>query len=163
MMNEHKQQLIRDFSADIARMLVDWEIHKDINMERRAMLAYANQQSKKTIQWNLWWQRDLQTVWETIGPHWKDPATSRAVYEAFELLTANAAFAKLGVHWSIPLRTAARDALLLSASIVAHGELSHPICQHASARWSLWKNNTFVLGDHKNEIIGIPFVDKAKR
>lgn len=162
-MNEYKQQLIRDFSKDIARMLVDWEIHKNINMERRAILGYAQQSSKKAVQWNLWWQRDLQMAWDTIGPHWKDPATGRAVYEASEMLTANAAFAKLGVQWSIPLRVVARDALLLSSAIVAFGELSHPICQHAVARWALWKDQTFVLGDHQNQILGIPFVDKAKR
>lgn len=162
-MNAQKQQLIQDFSSDISRMLVEWEIFKDIDMERRSMLAYADVNQKKSLQWNLWWQRDLQAAWDAIGNDWKMPVTKNAVYAASDLLCSNTAISKLGVHWSIPLRTVARDALLLSAAIVAYGDLQHPTSQHAIARWKLWQHQTFVLGDYKNTILSIPFVEKAKR
>ena len=163
MMNVEKQQLIDDFASDVARLLVQWEAFKDIDMERRSTLGYAQANGKKPIQWNLWWQKDLQHAWDTIGAHWKDPATSRAVHRASDLLCSNAAFAKLGSSWSVPLRCVGRDALLISSAIVAFGELQHPVCQHAAARWALWKDNTFVLGDHKNAFLTIPFLDKGKR
>lgn len=163
MMNVEKQQLIDAFASDVSRLLVQWEAFKDIDMERRSTLGYAQANGKKPIQWNLWWQKDLQHAWDTIGTQWKDPATSRAVHRASDLLYSNAAFAKLGVSWSIPLRCVGRDALLMSSAIVAFGDLKHPVCQHAAARWKLWQENTFVLGDHKNAFVSIPFVDKAKK
>lgn len=162
-MNAQKQQLIFDFSTDVSRMLVEWEAFKDIDMERRSMLGYADVNQQKSVQWNLWWQRDLQAAWDAIGNDWKMPVTKNAVYAASNLLCSTAAFSKLGPQWSIPLRTVARDALLLSAAIVAYGDLWHPTSQHAIARWKLWQDQMFVLGDYKNTILSIPFVVKPKR
>ena len=163
MMNEHKQALINAFTADISRMVVRWEAFKDIDMEKRSTLAYSQFNGRKAVEWNTWWQRDLQDAWNAIGNHWKEPGTSKAVHAPAEFLRSPEAFAKLGVQWSIPLRTVARDALLMSTAIVAYGDLKHPTSQHAIARWKLWQDDTFVLGDYKQAFLSIPFVDKAKR
>ena len=162
-MNEQKKQLIEDFNADIPRLLARWEDFKDVDMERRSTLGYADVNGKKAIAWNLWWQRDLQTAWDAIGKDWKESGTKNAVYAASDFLCSTAAWSRLGPKWSIPLRTVARDALLMSTAIVAYGDLEHPTSQHAVARWTLWQEQAFVLGDHKNTILSIPFLDKAKR
>lgn len=163
MISDDKQQLIEALALDTARLLVEWEAFKDIDMERRSTLEYAHINGKKAVLWNQWWQRDLRAAWEAIGRDWREPATVRAVYATTQFLYSNAASAKLGVQWGQPLRAVGRDALLMSAGIVAYGDLQHPTCQHAISRWKMWQNQTFVLGDHKNAILSIPFVDKPKR
>lgn len=166
MIGSEKQQLIDALSLDTARLLAEWELLKDIDMERRAILGYANianSNGRKSVQWNQWWQRDLRAAWEAIGRDWREPATVHAVYATPNFLYSSGACAKLGPRWSQPLRAVARDALLMSAGIVAYGDVHHPTCQHAVSRWKMWQENAFVLGDQRNSILSIPFVDKPKR
>ena len=57
MMNVEKQQLIDDFASDVARLLVQWEAFKDIDMERRSTLGYARAVGLLPFLWIVWWQK----------------------------------------------------------------------------------------------------------
>lgn len=154
--NEAKKQLISDFLIDTKKMLIVLEKYKNNDVQKRADEIYdAHQQGA----WNLLWRKDLQEAWNAIGPSWKNVEVGKAIYASHSVLCSTDAFSKLGPSWSVALRTAARDALLLSSVIVAYGELEHPACQHACARWELWKQHSYVLGDHDNTLYSIPFVE----
>ena len=141
-----KAQLLDDFVADIPNLLLQWHAFKNSAIQSRALKAYTDAMDLYKP-WNLMWQRDIQTAFDSIGASWKSPIVSKAVYAASDALCSPGAYVPLGAAWSPVLRTASRDALLLSATILAYGELEHPACQRAIARWALWRTNNYVLGD----------------